>query len=148
MELSILVHCARFITYEGLRPDISYSLNVLFETQWMYIDDLDTDILAERNVSFTNKLFPKTIIEVFHERIESVLGSNGDLGALKLEYPIEATCEQPLLAGTTGTPSDCFKSSCKLFLGFFRPIQKYRYRYRLGILNVLWHVNTAVAIYC
>ena len=114
MELSILVHCARYITYEGLRPDISYSLNVLFETQWMYIPDLRTDILAERNISFSNKLFPKSIIEVFHERIESVLGSNGDLGALKLEYPIEATCEQPLLAGTTQKPSDCFTSNRKL----------------------------------
>ena len=115
MELSILVHCARFITYEGLRPDISYSLNVLFETQWMYTDALETDIIAERNITFNNKLFPKSIIEVFHERIESVLGSNGDLGALKFKYPIEATCEQPLLAGTTETPSDCFKSSRKFF---------------------------------
>ena len=114
MELSILVHCVRYITYEGLRPDISYSLNVLFETQWMYIPDLRTDILAERNISFSNKLFPKSIIEVFHERIESVLGSNGDLGALKFKYPIEATCEQPLLAGTTQKPSDCFTSNCKL----------------------------------
>ena len=114
MELSILVHCVRYITYEGLRPDISYSLNVLFETQWMYIPDLRTDILAERNISFSNKLFPKSIIEVFHERIESVLGSNGDLGALKFKYPIEATCEQPLLAGTTQKPSDCFTSNRKL----------------------------------
>ena len=119
MELSILVHCARYISYEGLRPDIFYSLNVLFETQWMYIDDLETDILAERNISFKNKLFPKNIIEVFHERIESVLGSNGDLGALKFKYPIEATCEQPLLAGTTDKPSDCFTSSRKFFCVFF-----------------------------
>ena len=123
MELSILVQCARYITYEGLRPDISYSLNVLFETQWMYTSDLETDILAERNISFSNKLFPKSIIEVFHERIESVLGSNGDLGALKFKYPIEATCEQPLLAGTTETPSDCFSSSRK----FFGPIHKLRH---------------------
>ena len=116
-----MVHCARYITYEGLRPDISYSLNVLFETQWMYTAALKTDIIAERNITFNSKLFPKTIIEVFHERIESVLGSNGDLGALKFKYPIEATCEQPLLAGTTETPSDCFKSSRKCFLVFFDP---------------------------
>ena len=122
MGLSILVHCARYITYEGLPTDIKYSLNVLFETQWMYTEALETDILAERNISFNNKLFPKSIIEVFHERIESVLGSNGDLGALKFKYPIEATCEQPLLAGTTETPSDCFSSNCKLFfLLFFDP---------------------------
>ena len=114
-----MVHCARYITYEGLRPDISYSLNVLFETQWMYTAALKTDIIAERNITFNSKLFPKTIIEVFHERIESVLGSNGDLGALKFKYPIEATCEQPLLAGTTETPSDCFKSSRKFFFSFF-----------------------------
>ena len=131
MELSILVHCARYITYEGLRPDISYSLNVLFETQWMYTPALEDDIKAERNISFNNKLFPKTIIEVFHERIESVLGSNGDLGALKFKYPIEATCEQPLLAGTTATPSYCFSSNRKLlfFFCFFRPIHKYRYHF-------------------
>ena len=122
MELSILVHCARYITYEGLAIDISYSLNVLFETQWMYTEALETDILAERNISFNNKLFPKSIIEVFHERIESVLGSNGDLGALKFKYPIEATCEQPLLAGTTETPSDCFSSNCKFVFPFLRPI--------------------------
>ena len=121
-----MVHCARYITYEGLRPDISYSLNVLFETQWMYTAALKTDIIAERNITFNSKLFPKTIIEVFHERIESVLGSNGDLGALKFKYPIEATCEQPLLAGTTETPSDCFKSSRKFF---FLPIHKYRYHF-------------------
>ena len=129
MELSILDHCARFITYEGLRPDISYSLNVLFETQWMYTPALETDIIAERNITFNNTLFPKTIIEVFHERIESVLGSNGDLGALKFKYPIEATCEQPLLAGTTATPSYCFSSNRKFVLfvfRFFRPIHKYR----------------------
>ena len=64
----------RFVKYEGLRADISYSLNVFFETQWMYTSDLKTDILDEKNVSFTNTLFPKTVIEVFHERIESVLG--------------------------------------------------------------------------
>ena len=64
----------RFVKYEGLRADISYSLNVFFETQWMYTFDLETDILDEKNVSFTNTLFPKTVIEVFHERIESVLG--------------------------------------------------------------------------
>ena len=127
-----MVHCARYITYEGLRPDISYSLNVLFETQWMYTAALKTDIIAERNITFNSKLFPKTIIEVFHERIESVLGSNGDLGALKFKYPIEATCEQPLLAGTTETPSDCFKSSRKFFFFFFRPIHKYRIHF-LGV---------------
>ena len=70
-------------------------------------------------------MFPKNIIEVFHERIESVLGSNGDLGALKLEYPIEATCEQPLLAGTTQEPSDCFTSSRKFFLYFERKHEFY-----------------------
>ena len=64
----------RFVKYEGLRADISYSLNVFFETQWMYTSDLETDILDEKNISFTNSLFPKTVIEVFHERIESVLG--------------------------------------------------------------------------
>ena len=120
MELSILVHCARYIPYEGLRPDISYSLNVLFETQWMYTLDLETDIIDVKNISFNNTLFPKSIIEVFHERIESVLGNNGDLGALKLEYPIEATCDQPMLAGTTEKPSDCFSSSRK-FICFFDP---------------------------
>ena len=70
-------------------------LHQAFHTS-VYTSDLETDILTEKNVSFANTQFPKTVIEVFHERIESVLGiihkcshpilhlgggnKNGDLG--------------------------------------------------------------------
>ena len=60
-------------------------------------------------VTFADKLFPKTIIEIFHERIEGVLGPE-DMGALKFTYPIKPTCEQPM---SVETISDCFTSSSK-----------------------------------
>ena len=37
----------RFVTYEGLRKDITYTLNVFFETQWMYTKQIEDDIFLE-----------------------------------------------------------------------------------------------------
>ena len=101
----------RFIEHDGLRPDITYTINVIFETQWMYDNITEDDILTEKNYSLSNPLFPQAVIDVFHDRIESVLGNPNtkkllDMGALVLKYPIYATCEQPML-------SQEFKGSCR-----------------------------------
>ena len=68
---------------------------------------VEDDILTEKNYSLTNPLFPRAIVDVFHERIEKALG-NPDMGALNLKYPIYPTCEQPMLDEFEGgcVPSD------------------------------------------
>ena len=97
-----------FSIFLGLRADISYTINVYFETQWMYAGStVEDDILTEKNYSLTNPLFPRAIVDVFHDRIEKALG-NHDMGALNLKYPIYPTCEQPMLDEFEGgcVPSD------------------------------------------
>ena len=97
-------HFSNFlILYLGLRADISYTINVYFETQWMYAGTVEDDILEIKNYSLSNPNFPRAIVDVFHEKIEKALGNPDsstkilDMGALKLKYPIHPTCEQPML---------------------------------------------------
>ena len=102
----------RFIEHEGLRPDITYTINVYFETQWMYADTVEEDILVEKNFSWGHPMFPQSIVDVFHERIETVLG-DPDMGALQLNYPVFPACEQPMLP--RGFIGSCVESSSMSF---------------------------------
>ena len=101
----------RYIQYEGLNPDIKYSMSVIFETQWMYSKEIEEDILAsEHNKSMDNPLFPKAVIDTFHQRIEDTLGDAEDMGEVEMKYPIYPTCEQPM---TTLTPTGCVATGRK-----------------------------------
>ena len=102
----------RYIAYEGLNPDIKYSMSVIFETQWMYTKDIEDDILdSAYNKSIDDPYFPKAVIDTFHDKIENTIG-NGDLGEIQLKYPIYPTCEQPM---TTMTPTGCVNTGRKYY---------------------------------
>ena len=77
---------------------------------------VEDDILTEKNYSLTNPLFPRAIVDVFHERIEKALG-NPDMGALNLKYPIYPTCEQPMLDEFEG---GCVPSDSKYRIAIFQ----------------------------
>ena len=102
----------RYIAYEGLNPDIKYSMSVIFETQWMYTNDIEQDILdSAYNKSMDDPYFPKAVIDTFHDKIENTIG-DGDMGEIQLKYPIYPTCEQPM---TTTTPTGCVNTGRKYY---------------------------------
>ena len=101
----------RYITYEGLYPDLKYSMNVIFETQWMYTKEIEDEILAsEFNKSMDDPLFPKAVIDTFHQKIENTLGDALEMGEIQMKYPIYPTCEQPM---TSLSPTSCVATGRK-----------------------------------
>ena len=111
----------RFIAYEGLKADVKYSLNVIFETQWRYSNAIKDDIFTTtpENITFEDYKFPKAIIDVFHQRVDEVIESE-DMGALKLKFPVFPSCEQPMTAFVPkGCKSTYSKINCALLLYIF-----------------------------
>lgn len=102
----------RFVEFDGLKADITYSIYAFVETQWMYNTGVENDVKDEKNFTSENLLFPKAVIDVFHERIETVLG-DGSLGPIQLRNPVYAICEQPM---TTMFPHRCVKTFGKSFI--------------------------------
>ncbi len=107
----------RFIQYEGLKEDIQYTLFAYIETQWMWTDPINDDVLAEKNFTKENPEFPKELIDLYHERVNEVVLAHGKIGPIELRtsgvgadraaYP---TCEQPM---TKILPADCKRSYSK-----------------------------------
>ena len=79
----------------GLHKDIEYTMFVLFETQFMYSENIAIDVYNASNVTFSDNTFSKLIVDVFHNNLKEALPPSGRIGNLDVKYPVFPLCEQP-----------------------------------------------------
>ena len=96
--------------YDYLNKDIDYTMVAFFETQFMFDMDIAKDIQERTDVGFSDKAFPKVLVDTFHRNVGGAFGSSDQLGNFQFKFPLKPLCEQPM---ATLPPENCTSSGCK-----------------------------------
>ena len=65
--------------YENLHKDIDYTMMVIFESQFMYSQQVADDVMKAENVTTSDNVFSKVFVYLFHKQTLQALNFNKDI---------------------------------------------------------------------